>query len=159
MRSGVDDKKMRFKMIKKVTYRVLIFDDEEMIRRMLWSYFDSRGYEVFTFPHPASCPLEEAPVCPCPDNAYCADIIMSDLNMPIKKGLDFLDEQVQKGCRCGNLALMSADVLKEDADRAKALNVKLLLKPFTIRTLGEWISDVEKRIDPNRKLSDWFINH
>ena len=82
---------------------------------------------------------------------------MSDLNMPHKKGVDFLEEQVQKGCRCQNLALMSGDLLKEDAERAKALNIKLFLKPFTIKELGGWINEIEKRIDPNRRLSDWFI--
>ena len=43
-----------------MSYRALIFDDQKEIRQMLWALFDSRGYEVFTFPHPGLCPLAEA---------------------------------------------------------------------------------------------------
>src|SRR4030042_2613779 len=53
------------------TYRVLMFDDDDSIRQVLWHYFDSRGYEVFTFPHPATCPLDRVPFCQCPLGESC----------------------------------------------------------------------------------------
>jgi hypothetical protein len=33
----------------------------------------------------------------------------------------------------------------------------LLRKPFGITEILEWIVSIEKTIDPDRKLSDWFI--
>jgi len=32
--------------------RAVIFDDEPLMRQLLWSLLDRRGYEVFTFPDP-----------------------------------------------------------------------------------------------------------
>ncbi|OGP64222.1 MAG: hypothetical protein A2169_11740 [Deltaproteobacteria bacterium RBG_13_47_9] len=139
------------------TYRVLMFDDDDSIRQVLWHYFDSRGYEVFTFPHPATCPLDRVPFCQCPLGESCSDIILSDLNMPFKKGLDFIEEQLSKGCRCKHMALMSGDLTQEDIERASALKIKLFLKPFTIKEVGEWVSEVEKTINPARTLSSWFL--
>ena len=92
-------------------YRVLVFDDDESTRKLLWEYFDSRKYEVFTFPHPKSCALSDLQSCACPIHQACADIIISDLNMPFMKGLDFLEQQIRKGCKCKHLALMSAEIL------------------------------------------------
>ena len=77
--------------------RVLIFDDQEGIRQLLWSLFDRRGYEVFTFPHPAMCPLSNEKECPCLEEQACSDIILSDLSMPYKDGMSFLEEQIKKG--------------------------------------------------------------
>ncbi|MFZ2631808.1 MAG: response regulator, partial [Desulfosalsimonadaceae bacterium] len=88
-----------------MTFRALIFDDEPAIRELLWSLFDSRGYEVFTFPNPATCPMCETEICPCPLTEACADVILSDVNMPVKNGVDFLEEQIGKGCKCKSLAL------------------------------------------------------
>lgn len=139
------------------TYRVLIFDDDESIRQLLWYYFDRQGYEVFTFPYPATCPLSGASSCQCPSEESCSDIIISDLNMPFKRGLDFLEEQLSKGCRCKNMALMSGDLDQEDIERASGLKIKLFRKPFTIKEIEEWLREIEKTINPARKLSSWFL--
>ncbi len=138
-------------------YRVLIFDDEKTIRQMLWSLFDNRGYEVFTFPNPSSCPISEEKVCPCRDKQTCSDIILSDVNMPIKNGLDFLEEQIKKGCRCKHIALMSGAFTDESVSKAKSLGIKIFKKPFKITEIINWLDQVERDIDPERNLSDWFL--
>ena len=145
------------KVEKSTTYRVLIFDDDEAIRKVLWYYFDGRGYEVFTFPHPTTCPLSVASLCQCPLEESCSDIIISDLNMPFKRGLDFLEEQLSKGCRCENMALMSGYLDQEDSERASRLKIKLFLKPFTIKEIDEWVTEIERKINPTRRLSSWFL--
>ena len=140
-----------------MNYRALIFDDEEEIRKMLWSLFDNRGYEVFTFPNPALCPLSEEEVCPCVDGQACSDIILSDVNMPIKNGLDFLEEQIKKGCRCKHIALMSGAFRDDSVSKAKSLGIKIFKKPFKIAEINNWLDQIEKDIDSERKLSDWFF--
>lgn len=140
-----------------MNYRALIFDDQKDIRQMLWSLFESRGYEVFTFPHPALCPLDEAENCPCPKEQACADIIISDVEMPFKDGLAFIEDQIGKGCRCNHIALMSGALTNAHFARAASLGLKIFKKPFRLEELSSWLDQVEKNIDPQRKLADWFL--
>jgi len=140
-----------------VNYRALIFDDDKEIRQILWSFLDKKGYEVFAFPHPVACPLSEEKVCPCPKGQACADIILSDLNMPFQKGLDFIDEQINKGCKCKHIGLMSGYLTDEDVSKANLLGIKIFKKPFDLSELINWLDQAKKDIDPKRKLSDWFL--
>ena len=137
--------------------RALIFDDMKEIRKILRKLFDKRGYEVFTFPNPALCPLSELEVCPCSSEEACADVILSDLNMPIKKGTNFLEEQIKKGCRSKHYALMSGDFTDGDVSKAKSLGIKLFKKPFKLKEVINWLDQIENDIDPKRKLSDWYL--
>ena len=138
-------------------YRALILDDEKEIRKILWVLFDDRKYQVFTFQHPGICPLSKEEICPCTSEETCSDVILSDLKMPIKKGIGFLEEQIQKGCKCKHFALMSGDFSNEDIYRAKSLGVKIFKKPFTLNEITDWLDQIEKDVDPKRKLSDWFL--
>jgi DNA-binding NtrC family response regulator len=96
-------------------------------------------------------------MCPCPTGEACSDFILSDLNMPLKQGIDFLEEQIRKGCQCNNMALMSGDFTENDVSRAKSIELKLLRKPFVITEIFEWIESIEKTIERDRKLTDWFL--
>ncbi|MCG2774471.1 MAG: response regulator [Desulfobacterales bacterium] len=140
-----------------MNYRAFIFDDQKDIRQVLCSLFDRRGYEVFAFPHPGTCPLSEEEICPCPIEQTCTDVILSDVNMPIKNGLNFLEEQIQKGCRCKHFALMSGDFTDGDVSKAKSLGIKIFKKPFKLKEVINWLDQIENDIDPKRKLSDWFL--
>lgn len=141
----------------KTPYRILIFDDSEEIRSLLSEFFNKRGYEVFSFPNPAVCPISHEKQCPCPAGQACADFILSDLNMPIQQGIDFLEDQMRKGCKCKNMALMSGDFTENDVVRAKSIGLMLLKKPFGLEELLQWIEGEEKTINPDRKLSDRFF--
>ena len=140
-----------------MNYRALIFDDQKEIRQILWTLFDNRGYEVFTFPHPGLCPLSEANECPCPNNQACSDIIVSDVDMPFKDGFAFVEEQIKKGCRCKHIALMSGTFTKEHYTKASSLGITIFRKPFRLSEIQHWLDQIEKDIAPKRKLSDWFL--
>jgi len=77
--------------------------------------------------------------------------------MPVQQGIDFLEGQMRKGCRCKNMALMSGDFAESDVVRAKSTGLMLFRKPFGIKEISEWIESKEKTIAPDRKLSDWFL--
>jgi CheY-like chemotaxis protein len=141
-----------------MNYRALIFDDETAIRQALWALFDSRGYEVFTFPHPATCPLSQEDFCPCPAAQACSDVILTDLNMPVQSGLLFLEEQIKKGCKCEHFALMSGALTPQDIARAESLGIKVFLKPFKLAEIAAWLDQIEKEIDPERNLANWFVH-
>ena len=139
-------------------YRALIFDDEEEIRKILWRLFDMRRYQVFTFPHPGICPISSEDKCQCSKGEMCADVILSDLNMPIEKGIDFLERQIKKGCKCKHFALMSGDFSNEDLSIADSLNIIIFKKPFKLKDIIVWLDKIERNIDPKRQLSNWFLN-
>ena len=101
-------------MEKKKPYRILIFDDSEEIRSLLYEFFNRRQYEVFSFPNPGVCPISHEKICPCPTGEACSDFILSDLNMPVQQGIDFLEGQIRKGCQCKNMTLMSGDFTEKD---------------------------------------------
>ena len=77
--------------------------------------------------------------------------------MPLKQGIDFLEDQLRKGCQCNNMALMSGDFTENDVSRAKSIGLMLFRKPFGISEIMEWIEGIEKTIDPDRKLTDRFV--
>jgi DNA-binding NtrC family response regulator len=145
-------------MDENITYRILIFDDDSSIRDLLWNYFDHRGYEVFTFPHPRSCPICELHECMCPLDAACADLIISDLNMPYVRGLDFLAQQISKGCKVRNLALMTGELQAADREQAERLGVRVFEKPFRLADIEKWAEEAEAAIPRSRKLSNWYLS-
>jgi DNA-binding response OmpR family regulator len=71
------------------------------------------------------------------------------------KGLDFVRSQREKGCKCSQIALMSADWSEEDRRAALEMGCRVFAKPFSLKDLSEWLDDVEAAVDPERKLNDW----
>ena len=46
--------------------RAVVLDEDPLVRQLLYAVLDTRGYEVFTFPHPGVCPIHMADRCLCP---------------------------------------------------------------------------------------------
>lgn len=136
--------------------RAIVFDDEPLMRQLLWAVFDRRGYEVFSFPDPGICPLHVAQQCPCPDGTVCADVIISDLQMPDVNGLDFLEGLIGKGCRRPHFAMTSGQWTEAAAARARQLGCRLFVKPFHIHDIIQWLEEVEPLIAQDRQLINWF---
>jgi len=137
--------------------RVLLLEDNTPTREMFEELFESRGYEVYSFSTPAVCPLQELKECRCVDKQRCVDIIFSDLKMPVVSGLDFIEAQRNKHCKCHNIALMSGDITQDAERRAKELDIRLFEKPVSIELLSEWLDAIDNDIDRDRELSDWFL--
>ena len=136
-----------------VRIRAIVFEDNASIRSFLQQLLNKRGYEVFAFPTPAVCPLHRSETC----YHSCSDIVISDVSMPLMNGLQFVDEQIQRGCRIKNLALMSGSWTPEDMENARALGCHVIQKPFTHAEINEWLDACEKKIDPERVLDDALL--
>jgi len=134
--------------------RAYVFDDDENIRTLLSTILMNRGYEVEAFADPKLCPLTLDQSCTCPHGLACCDFIISDLNMPHTSGLDFLETQKRKGCKVENMALISGGWNPLLRRRARELGCQVFDKPFLISELHDWLEGCERRVDPNRKLSD-----
>ena len=137
--------------------RVFVFEDDELVRSLLWRMLDMRGYEVFTFPDPHLCPLHVSKACQCAPGQACGDVIISDLDMPNVRGLEFVEAQLAKGCKCVNVALMSGNWSESELERTREIGCKVFAKPFQLNEIDRWLDEIEKQTDPNRELFDWFI--
>jgi len=135
--------------------RVVIFDDDELMRSLLWRFFDKRNYEIFTFPYPELCPLHAVSECPCPLGTTCADIIIRNVNMLGQNGLDFVEKLLANGCRQGHFALMSGAFSNADIERASHLGCAVFEKPLVMEALTAWVESTEQSIPAGRVLFDW----
>jgi CheY-like chemotaxis protein len=136
--------------------RVFLLEDNDIVRSMMSEILAARGYEIFDFSNPAICPLQIMPECRCSENQTCTDIIISDLDMPNMTGLDFIENQKKKNCKCQHVVLMSGSWTEQDLFRAHELGCKTIAKPFPFQEFNEWLDEVEKSIEPSRELADWF---
>ena len=139
----------------KATIRVLIFEDNEILRSTLQNILVEHGYEVFTFPDPAMCPVYGLVNHNCPLDQACADIIISDVNMPTETGLKLIKNRKEKGCKIMYRALMSEDWNDSDLQNAHELGCRVFHKPFIFEEMLLWLDDCAKQIAPNRKLSNF----
>jgi hypothetical protein len=73
---------------------------------------EKRGYEVFAFSDATMCPIFLRNECPCPSEYTCADIIVADINMPNITGLDFIENQLNFGCKVRNFGVISGQWTK-----------------------------------------------
>ena len=134
--------------------RILIFEDNDILRSTLKYILNDRNYEVFTFSDPTMCPVYDSINHKCPVDHACADIIISDVNMPSKTGLELIKDRQQKGCKVKYRALMSGDWTDSDLKYAQDLGCHIFHKPFDIRKMLKWLDDCVEKIKSDRKLSD-----
>ncbi len=134
--------------------RAVIFDDEPLMSPLVQAVLKRPEYEIFTFCDPGFCPLHVADHCPCPAGALCADVIISDLKMPMVNGLDFLQTLMEKGCRRPQFAITSRSWTEAEVERARQLGCKVFTKPFYISDIIQWLGEVEPLIRRDRQLTN-----
>ncbi len=134
--------------------RALIFDDQADSRRQMWAILNRRDYEVFSYLNPGVCPLNAVQQYPCPEEAICADLIISDIQMLRANGIDFVQQLIEKKCRLPHLAVISESWTEPDRRRAKEFGCKVFEKPLAILKLIEWLDEIEDSIPPGRRLFD-----
>ena len=137
--SAIADKK---RLVKK---KALILEDDENIRALFAHIVRRRGYEVVGYPDPTVCPLSRTSRCACPADSPCADVVITDLHMPNVTGLEFIAAQKEKGCRVGNIALITADPSGSDVDAATELGCRAFTKPVSVAQINEWLDECEQR--------------
>jgi len=137
--------------------RAFIFDDDKKIRSLLSIILEKRGYEVLSFPDSSHYSIYSDAKCSCPPGHVCGDILITDNNMPNIKGIEFIRNQMQKGCRgiVQNKAVMSGTWTDAELAHAKSLGCRIFDKPFMLEEIHKWLDECEKRRDPDRKLLDW----
>ena len=135
--------------------RVLLFEDNDFLRSTLRDILVSNGYEVYEFSNPGMCPQYLSSNQNCLWDDSCSDIIISDVNMPVETGLEFIKNRLSLGCKIKFRALMSADWAESDLQYAQKIGCKVFQKPFDLEELLQWLENCQKQIDQNRVFSDW----
>ena len=136
--------------------RVMIYDDDQIVLDMLKLFFTGRGYEVLDYIEPVVCPLNKKPAESC-DNFYpCADVIISDYQMPKMTGIELLQNQSKKGCKVDikMKAIMSGCSDDKIISQCNSLGYSFFQKPFTFSKLSTWLSDLEKLFDLSQQLAE-----
>lgn len=136
--------------------RAIVLEDDRLSQQLLSAMLESRGYDVITYDNPSICPLQRSPECRCTNDERCTDILMSDLNMPLVSGLEYIQNQRIKGCKCKTVALVSGEITYSVEQKAKRLACQLFPKPVNIKDIFGWLDSVEKDFDYDVKLSNWF---
>ena len=131
--------------------RAIIYDDDPNIRRLIEQFLKRREYEVFTYQDPSLCPLQHSHDCKCGERELCADIVITDIDMPNVSGIDFINCQASKGCKIKNIAIISGSWSDANMKRAKDLGCAVFEKPFALSALADWIDKCEERIEHDKK--------
>jgi len=134
--------------------RVLIFDDDRNVLNLLKDFFSIRDYDVLTFDSPVTCTIYDKSLESCANAKPCADIVITDYQMPKMTGLELLLQQAQRGCKVDirNKALMSGDLDEETQNKVKALGYAFFGKPFKFSEFVAWVEDREKHIDLSKPV-------
>jgi DNA-binding response OmpR family regulator len=127
--------------------RMIVFDDDVLILKVMKEFFITKNYEVITLDKPAVCPLLDIGHKTCQYKNPCADIILSDLNMPVMDGISLFQRQAEKDCKVDNRnkAIMSGNLDLHSKDRIAEMGINYFQKPLNFSLLSEWISECEKR--------------
>lgn len=127
--------------------RALIFDDEPVILEMVEMLLTARDYEVHAFSRPVVCPIFQNNEQPCRAEKPCADVIITDFNMPVMNGVELLMAQKERGCRLDirNKAIMSGYVTDESMN-INQLGCAFFNKPFRPDQLWAWLDECEERM-------------
>jgi CheY-like chemotaxis protein len=116
--------------------RVLVVDDDALLRETLEEALSAKGYDVDA----AGNGLEALTVLP----AWCPDLIVLDLMMPIMDGWTFRAEQRQSGCADVPVLVLTAHWDAAAASRGIEA-AEVVQKPFD---LGQLLAAVERIVSP-----------
>ncbi len=114
--------------------RALIFDDDVSILQLLKAVLSNMDYEVFTYNEPTVCPIYERNAEHCNQKAPCADILITDFEMPQMNGIELLQNQTRRGCPLNprNKTVISGNESIGNDETIKQLGVSFFKKPINI---------------------------
>jgi len=129
--------------------RVIIFDDEDMVLNSLKKWLCQEDYEVFAFSDPIVCLISEKRTDYCMKENPCADIIITDFNMPEMTGIELLQDQSKRGCKIDkkNKAIVSGYMDDKQIKLINESGYSFFEKPLDLCFMSDWLNGCKKRID------------
>ncbi|BCS52772.1 response regulator [Geobacter sp. SVR] len=130
-----------------MSVRVVIFEDDVLTLEMLRKCLTARGYEVTGYTDPQMCRLNGDPVCRCPRELSCGDILITDNYMPHMTGLELIRQQSLRGCKAvRHRAVISGNLSPSDREAARELGCKVFPKPVVLQELFAWLRECQDNL-------------
>ncbi|MBF0526703.1 MAG: response regulator [Deltaproteobacteria bacterium] len=132
--------------------RIMVIDDELMIREVLFEYFTGLGHHVVTADDGCRALSLYGRL---HAEGEKIDLVMTDKNMPELDGISFMRQIRDKHQYHGPAILMTADRNEEDKKNFLCLGGKMgyLEKPFSLSRLGGLLDEVSPANDRLDRLS------
>ncbi|MDA8101277.1 MAG: response regulator [Nitrospiraceae bacterium] len=137
--------------------RALIFDDDANVLVVLADFLASRGYDVIVHQQPKPC-MHGPGGGICRASQACADVLVTDFQMPGMNGIQLLQEQQRMRCKIpsANKAIMSGWISDERLQMMKPAGLVLFEKPFDFSKMESWLDNREVHMDLSKPLSSLF---
>lgn len=137
--------------------RIIVVDPDESTQKLLTILLSRMGHELYATAELTSCPIYSGEDHQCSNASPCGDILILNNRMSRMSGLKLIEDQMTSGCKGASrnkLVLTSSVNSTEEIEYAKQLGCKILSIPFHIDDIRNWVSEIEKTIDPSRVLID-----
>lgn len=124
---------------------LLIITDVEGVQQILSVYAELVGCELVALDKPAICDARNKADGNCSKESPCVDMLMIEQKLNGLCGLDFIQQQVERGCKLPSccMAVMSRDLTNEELKKAKDIGCHVLQKPVTYEIFKNWVNGVK----------------
>jgi CheY-like chemotaxis protein len=137
-----------------MSMRILMFEDEPSILRPVCTFLRAQGYEVYGFASPKDCPVVGDSRCTCARSRACADVLITDMNMPGMSGYELIRRMADKcyGIPTQNMIVISSTMSPGQREECRAIGCHFLPKPFQLGDLLRVVRSCRTNVLPGREL-------
>lgn len=124
--------------------KIFVIEDDACIREPFSDFLNDLGHDVISAKNPEELPFCKKPH--CTESSPCCDALVTDNLMPEMTGLEFISNQIKKGCKlpAKNRLLISGSLMTSDIELARKLGVTVAEKPVTFNFLEKWVESIDK---------------
>ena len=135
--------------------RIFVVDPNDAMREPLAMHIDSLGHEVIAATSPDICPHYHDGSQECSQLDSCGDAIILGQDLPLLKGIDFIERRVNGGCKgvVANNAIVCRPWSDGEQQRAESLGCKFFETPLRLTDVTNWLNDVETNVSSDRQLN------
>ncbi|PLX81107.1 MAG: hypothetical protein C0616_05660 [Desulfuromonas sp.] len=127
--------------------RVLLFEQNPSLQRLLKSFIEGRGHRVQVMSGEYSCSLHELDACSCPSEKPCADAVIINTRMATIENMQILVDQAKKGCKLPrqNKAIMNTVFTESLEQSVRDLGFSTIKQPLKMAEIAGWLNECGER--------------
>jgi hypothetical protein len=138
--------------------RVFLYRPGDTLLKSLPQYIESLGHDVAVIDYPHSCLQYHTPENRCSNLQVCADAIIIGHGISPSEGLRLIEKRLASGCLGAvNNSIINDTLSEVDRRRAKTIGCHCIEGQLELSAIGDWLKEVEQKIDQARKLSGFTI--